>query len=165
MLLVPGGVLDAFAGIGGDEDKDNDGVSMNQGDCNDSASSCTNDCTDNDGDGIADCLDGCIDVDGDDYGVDTDNMIIGTGRIPVGACTTDGLTACILSDAQCIAPDCDDSNPLLNLICEVQQIGGKLIPIEPTSLILAGAQSFSWMIPVLLSGIGIGLFVVSRKSE
>ena len=44
-------------------------------------------------------------------------------------------------------------------------IGGEIIPIETTSLILAGAQSFSWMIPVLLSGIGIGLFVVSRKSE
>ena len=44
-------------------------------------------------------------------------------------------------------------------------VGGEIIPIETTSLILAGAQSFSWMIPVVLSGIGIGLFVVSRKSE
>jgi hypothetical protein len=40
-----------------------------------------------------------------------------------------------------------------------------MIQIETTSLILAGAQTFSWMIPVILSGIGIGLFVVSRKSE
>ena len=47
----------------------------------------------------------------------------------------------------------------------VQLVGGALIPIESTSLIIAGAQTFSWMIPVLLSGIGIGLFVVSRKSE
>jgi len=44
-------------------------------------------------------------------------------------------------------------------------VGGKIIPIETTSLLLAGAQTFSWMIPVVLSGIGIGLFVVSRKSE
>jgi len=44
-------------------------------------------------------------------------------------------------------------------------VGGELIPLESTSLILAGAQTFSWMIPVILSGIGIGLFVVSRKSE
>ncbi len=44
-------------------------------------------------------------------------------------------------------------------------VGGKIIPIEQTSLILAGAQTFSWMIPVVLSGIGIGLFVASRKSE
>jgi len=44
-------------------------------------------------------------------------------------------------------------------------VGGELIPIETTSLILAGAQTFSWMIPVVLSVIGIGLFVVSRKLE
>jgi len=44
-------------------------------------------------------------------------------------------------------------------------VGGELIPIDSTSLLLAGAQSFSWMIPVVLSGIGIGLFVVFRKSE
>jgi len=48
---------------------------------------------------------------------------------------------------------------------ENQVIGGEIIPIESTSLILAGTQSFSWMIPVTLSVIGIGLFVVSRKSE
>jgi len=44
-------------------------------------------------------------------------------------------------------------------------VGGELLPIETTSLLLAGAQSFSWMIPVIVSVIGIGLFVVSRKSE
>jgi len=44
-------------------------------------------------------------------------------------------------------------------------IGGKIIPIESASLLLAGAQSFSWMIPVVLSVLGIGLFVVSRKTE
>jgi len=46
-----------------------------------------------------------------------------------------------------------------------QAVGGEIIPIETTSLILAGAQSFSWMMPVVLSVLGIGLFVVSRKSE
>jgi len=44
-------------------------------------------------------------------------------------------------------------------------VGGELIPIDTTALILAGTQTFSWMIPVLLSGVGIGLFVVSRKSK
>jgi len=57
----------------------------------------------------------------------------------------------------------------LNLVLtgspEQLPVGGELIQIETTSLLLAGAQSFSWMIPVILSGIGIGLFVVSRKSE
>jgi hypothetical protein len=45
------------------------------------------------------------------------------------------------------------------------KVGGEIIPIETTSLLLAGAQTFSWMIPVILSGIGIGLFAVSRKTE
>jgi len=54
-------------------------------------------------------------------------------------------------------------------VCEFQEesavVGGELIPIETTSLILAGAQSFSWMIPVILSVVGIGLFVVSKKDK
>ena len=44
-------------------------------------------------------------------------------------------------------------------------VGGELLPIDSTALLLAGAQTFSWMIPVILSVLGIGLFVVSRKSE
>jgi len=44
-------------------------------------------------------------------------------------------------------------------------VGGELLPIDSTALLLAGAQTFSWMIPVVLSVLGIGLFVVSRKSE
>ncbi len=48
---------------------------------------------------------------------------------------------------------------------EPRDVGGEIIPIEATSLILAGAQSFSWMIPLVLSVLGIGLFVVSRKSK
>ena len=42
-------------------------------------------------------------------------------------------------------------------------IGGEIIPIETISLLLAGAQSFSWMIPVVLAGIGIGLVIITRK--
>jgi len=49
--------------------------------------------------------------------------------------------------------------------CPEEIVGGKTLLIDSTALLLAGAQSFSWMIPVVLSGIGIGLFVVSRKSE
>ena len=52
------------------------------------------------------------------------------------------------------------------IACEdITPVGGKIFPIDTTALLLAGAQSFSWMIPVVLSGIGIGLFVVSRKPE
>ena len=44
-------------------------------------------------------------------------------------------------------------------------VGGELIPIETTSLILAGTQmTAAWMIPVLVSAVGIGL-VVFRKNN
>ena len=66
-------------------------------------------------------------------------------------------------------PNEDVMNEIRNLISKGYGngcfVGGEIIPIDATSLILAGAKSFSWMIPLVLSGIGIGLFVVSRKSE
>lgn len=64
----------------------------------------------------------------------------------------------INSDSEDVCPN-DPQNQ-----CNAQLVGGKIIPIETTSLLLANTQSFSWMIPVVLSGIGIGLFVF-RKSE
>jgi len=42
-------------------------------------------------------------------------------------------------------------------------IGGTIIPINTTALLLAGVQSISmWMIPVVLAGAGIGVFVIMR---
>ena len=41
-------------------------------------------------------------------------------------------------------------------------VGGELLPIETTSLLVAGAQSTTLMIPVVLSVIGIGLVLVRR---
>lgn len=49
----------------------------------------------------------------------------------------------------------------LNSMCP-QLVGGELIPIETTSLLLAGTQTFSWMIPVIVSAVGIGI-VIARK--
>jgi hypothetical protein len=53
----------------------------------------------------------------------------------------------------------------LMMIYQTPVVGGELLPLNTTALLLAGAQTFSWMIPVVLSALGIGLFVVSRKSE
>ena len=41
-------------------------------------------------------------------------------------------------------------------------IGGEIIPIESTSLILAGAQTFSWMIPVIVAALGIAVFIARK---
>jgi len=51
----------------------------------------------------------------------------------------------------------------IDSICII--IGGEIIPLDQTALLLAGVQSVSmWMIPVVLSGIGIGVFVIKRRS-
>jgi len=43
-------------------------------------------------------------------------------------------------------------------------IGGTLLPIDTTALLLAGVQSISmWMIPVVVAGIVIGVFVIKRR--
>jgi len=42
-------------------------------------------------------------------------------------------------------------------------IGGTMVPIDTTALLLAGAQSISmWMIPVAIAGVGVSIFVVIR---
>ena len=48
------------------------------------------------------------------------------------------------------------------IVNECQVIGGEIIPIETVSLLLASAQSFSWMIPVVLSVAGIAIVLVRR---
>jgi len=43
-------------------------------------------------------------------------------------------------------------------------VGGTLIPIDTTALLLAGVQSISmWMIPILVSAVGIGIAVFTLK--
>jgi len=43
-------------------------------------------------------------------------------------------------------------------------VGGINIPIDTSSLLLAGVQSISmWMIPVVIAGVGIGIFVIKRR--
>ncbi len=52
-------------------------------------------------------------------------------------------------------------------MCEVTPdvpVGGTFVPIDQSALLLAGAQSVSmWMIPVILAGVGIGVFVIKRR--
>ena len=43
-------------------------------------------------------------------------------------------------------------------------IGGHLVSVDTTALLLAGAQSISmWMIPVVVAGVGIAVFVIKRR--
>jgi len=44
-------------------------------------------------------------------------------------------------------------------------VGGSFVPIDQSALLLAGVQSISmWMIPVVIAGIGIGIFVIKRRN-
>ena len=45
-----------------------------------------------------------------------------------------------------------------------QIIGGKIIPIETTSLILASTQSTSWLIPMIVSIAGFALVLIRRQN-
>jgi len=110
-----------------------------------------------------------LDVDGgssDDVGIQSLSVSpnifscssLGANTVTLTVTDTSGNT----STCQAVVTVEDPQNACL---VDNQVIGGEIIPIEATSLILAGAQSFSWMIPVVLSILGIGLFVVSRKSE
>lgn len=43
-------------------------------------------------------------------------------------------------------------------------VGGEFVPIDSSALLLAGAQNIaSWMIPIVVAGVGIGLVLVRRK--
>jgi len=72
-------------------------------------------------------------------------------------CNTEG----ILTPTQCAAfalivlNDC--------IIFECRAVGGEMIAVETTPLLVAGAQAnAAWMIPVIVSAIGIGI-VIARK--
>ena len=43
-------------------------------------------------------------------------------------------------------------------------VGGELLPLDTTALLLAGVQmNAAWIIPVVAAGIGIGVFVIKRR--
>ncbi len=54
-------------------------------------------------------------------------------------------------------------NFLCTLNLDVQAVGGKLIPLDTTMVLVAGTHTAAaWMIPVIISAIGIGI-VIARK--
>jgi len=70
-----------------------------------------------------------------------------------------GLDACSPTDQQCI----DNWNSCLDQLMCRSAVGGGMIQMETTSVLAAGAQyTAAWMIPVLVSAIGIGI-VIARK--
>jgi len=107
-LAIAGFVLSCGGGGDEDPDADLDGYALSV-DCDDNASSCTDDCvSDVDGDGIPDCIDLCLDTDRDGYGTDNSLSVVGAGADDVGSCTEDGATPCSGGGTACLDLDCDD---------------------------------------------------------
>ncbi len=49
--------------------------------------------------------------------------------------------------------------------CAIQEIGGEILPIDATALLLASAQGISlWMIPVVISAVGLGIVLVKKRN-
>ncbi len=81
------------------------GTAPTGGDCNDNATTCTNNCgADADADGLADCRDACLDRDGDDHG---------TTNSSATACR-DATGASCVGDPVCDGTDCNDNNTAVN---------------------------------------------------
>jgi len=102
-------------------------------------------------------------INGMDYDPDT-GVLFGIHNIDFGAGSTRSLVTIDVSDFS--LPTSVSTEDGMDAVAFLPQIGvaGEIIPIDATSLLVAGAQSYSWMIPVVLSVLGIGLFVF-RKSE
>jgi len=146
----------------------NDGVSCTADSCNEATDSCDNDPIDTVCDNGLFC-----------DGVETCDPVLDcqSGTAPDcsdgNVCTVD---LCERINDTCVNPNVPDMppTPCGNMMacfmgsCEgegTEPVGGTYIPIDQSALLLAGAQSISmWMIPVLIAGIGIGVYVVMRRN-
>jgi len=88
----------------------------------------------------------------------------GDGDFPDTCYTISGLGFQIVTVTETGAAGCMGISHV-DGITEGDMVGGSAHIIDKTALLVTGAQlSASWMIPVLVSAIGIGVFVVTRKS-
>jgi len=84
-------------------------------------------------------------------------------KFTIFVATADGSPA-LDSDGVPIPIDGERRVCIFDVMAMDSMVGGEFLPIESTSLLVSGVPSTSWLIPVVLSIVGIGLFVVSRKS-
>jgi len=102
----------------------------------------------------ADCIVNFVDVD-----VDLDEVHIGV------TCTPNPIDEFVNIQFDSIPDMADITDIFIDTVSfDDVEVGGTFVPIDNSALILAGAQSISmWMIPVVIAGIGIGVFVIKRR--
>ena len=94
------------------------------------------------------------------------NTFIGSNLIATVNLLSSGSSLVFNNHGTLTAPVATGSGTTFNdnLPDQCITIGGTYIPIDQSALLLAGVQSVSmWMIPVILAGIGIGVFVIKRR--
>jgi len=98
------------------------------------------------------------------YGIDSLQNPVQVSLLPIFL--EDQLTAPVPVD---VVYDTNFANALEKLCVPAFKsfplaVGGSMVPIDTTALLLAGVQSISmWMIPVVIAGVGIGIFVIIRR--
>ncbi len=95
--------------------------------------------------------------------------MVGLGFLP-SAASDDSEALGVSADGSVIVGiatnSAGDQEAFMTILIRNIPVGGTLIPIDSTSLILAGSQmTASWLIPVLVAGAGVGLVLVSKKSK
>jgi len=90
--------------------------------------------------------------------------IINLGSITsIGDGTMDLNSGSLFQDGGITLVTFDDTDGTIEQIENTCIVGGSLLPIDTTALLLASAQSISmWMIPVVISAVGIGLVLVRK---
>ena len=93
-----------------------------------------------------------------DYSVNLSGYTAGESAMRVRICTD--LTTCDTPTGHATDGEVEDYKVF---IMQGPVVGGSIIPIDTTSLLLAGTQmTASWMIPVIVAGIGFAI-VIARK--
>jgi len=168
LLLVPVGTNQAFAGLSSCTLTPNSvTLTLVKGASSDPISkviSCDSDILKFDGD-ASDCSNKRIDINFFNFQtpnpdeIDFDEIITNTGGAP-------GQTRCEMT----FDIEFANGDPNVLLVQDIWvttpqfPVGGEIIPLDTTMILLAGAQmNAAWLIPVIVSAVGIGIVLVRRK--
>ncbi len=119
----------------------------------------------------------CLAGTGGDPILDSECVLIYKSCLEADECPIDACIQCDFDVANCILTS-DQSQSAIDACfvifdsclatnqCLGPIVGGEFIGIDSTALLLVGVQNTSaWLIPIMVSGIGIGTLLLSQKSK